>query len=174
MMNFAPEDIISCDKGQDHSLGNGCKGGSIDSAYHFLMTTGVVSEDCFTYFARGGWPTLCLEGQCIDGSTYKKYFCEPESLIEPKSTSEIQQELFTSGPLSAVLQAREDLLHYGEGVYHPVVGEFMGYQSVKLLGWGVTEEQTQYWLAQMSWDSRWGEEGEAIIKVKMGEVKIET
>lgn len=36
--------------------------------------------------------------------------------------------------------------------------KFLGYHSVKLIGWGV-DEDVPYWLAMNSWNKDWGENG---------------
>lgn len=49
------------------------------------------------------------------------------------------------------------------GIYHHVIGEYMGAHVVRLIGWG-TENGTDYWLAANSWGTNWGNNG--TVKVK--------
>lgn len=47
-----------------------------------------------------------------------------------------------------------------------MVGDFLGFKSIKLIGWGVTESGTSFWIATNTWGSSWGERG--FFRIKMG------
>lgn len=46
------------------------------------------------------------------------------------------------------------------GVYQHVSGEQVGGHAIRILGWGV-DNGTPYWLAANSWNTDWGDNGEA-------------
>lgn len=52
------------------------------------------------------------------------------------------------------------------GVYKTTGGDLVGYQYVKLIGWGVDEDGDEYWLAMNSWNSNWGDRG--LFKILRG------
>lgn len=44
------------------------------------------------------------------------------------------------------------------GVYFHVLGKFLGWHAVRLLGWG-TENYVNYWIGANSWNLSWGDHG---------------
>lgn len=51
------------------------------------------------------------------------------------------------------------------GIYAYVHGEYLGYHSVKILGWG-QENGINYWLVANSWGKEYGQEG--FFKIRRG------
>lgn len=64
------------------------------------------------------------------------------------------------------MQVYADFTLYHDGVYRHVLGDFVGYHAVKIIGWG-HENGLPYWLAANSWDTRWGQDG--FFKIVRGE-----
>jgi len=59
------------------------------------------------------------------------------------------------------------------GIYQKAkYAKFIGYHSVKLIGWGV-ENDLQYWLLVNSWGTAWGQEGLFKIRKGINECSIE-
>jgi len=71
----------------------------------------------------------------------------------------MKEELFTNGPMYANFDVYEDFFCYGSGVYKHVYGDYAGAHAVKMLGWGTSEDGTDYWLLANSWGESWGENG---------------
>ena len=66
----------------------------------------------------------------------------------------------------------DDFFLYKEGVYQLTVGaNFFDNQAVELIGWGSSDDGTEYWIAKNSWNTDWGDQG--YFKIKMGEVGID-
>ncbi|KAK9875093.1 hypothetical protein WA026_005888 [Henosepilachna vigintioctopunctata] len=70
----------------------------------------------------------------------------------------IQLEILNNGPVIATFMAYEDFLHYHHGIYRYLMGEELGYHSVKIIGWG-EEDGTPYWVVANSYNDEWGEDG---------------
>lgn len=49
--------------------------------------------------------------------------------------------------------------HYKGGVFEDMTGEKKIRHVVSLLGWGVAEDGTKYWVGRNSWGTYWGENG---------------
>lgn len=48
----------------------------------------------------------------------------------------------------------DDFFLYKEGVYQLTVGaNFFDNQAVELIGWGSSDDGTEYWLAKNSWNT---------------------
>lgn len=68
------------------------------------------------------------------------------------------QEIYTIGSTVAVMRVYEDFGSYSSGIYQHIGGKYVGNHAVKLIGWG-EENGVKYWIAQNSWNPRWGESG---------------
>lgn len=45
----------------------------------------------------------------------------------------------------------QDFAHYKSGVYQHITGGVMGGHAVKLIGWGTSEDGTNYWVCILMW-----------------------
>jgi len=77
-----------------------------------------------------------------------------------------------NGPAISVMPINIDMLSYKSGVYTKgeEVPKFSGFQSVKIVGWGVesgSEDEpnkgNRYWIVQNTWGEDWGTNGEIKI-----------
>lgn len=172
------QDLVSC----CFTCGLGCKGGMVYAAYLAWNYTGIVSggdygdkSTCSPYFFDN-----CAHNS-TDGSRYQP--CPSSDEKTPKCTkicqngvnyendksygsayrvgateSQIVQEIFTNGPVTATMIVYEDFLKYKSGIYRNTTITKVGYQSVKIIGWGL-ENKDKYWLAVNSWNEDWGIDG---------------
>jgi len=63
----------------------------------------------------------------------------------------------------------EDFLTYKSGVYVHTTGQYLGGHAIKILGWGVENDQ-EYWLCANSWNNSWGDNG--YFKIAFGQCGI--
>lgn len=70
------------------------------------------------------------------------------------------------GPIGCVISVTQAFEDYDGGVFHDDGSEPIGGHELALVGWGVTEEGTNYWIGRNSWGTYWGEEG--FFKIEMG------
>jgi len=165
-LNLSEQNMISCDY-----AGLGCNGNIPISAWLYLTAMGVPTEECIPY--RSG------ETGSAWGCSYK---CENSTISDRRykckhpwinfTTKGIKNEIMARGPVETAMGVREDFMSYKTGVYEYVHGKFLGAHAVKLLGWGKTEEGVEYWLAQNSWGTKWGEDG--FFKIKKGTCFVAT
>lgn len=45
----------------------------------------------------------------------------------------------------------EDFYAYDSGIYQHVEGDFIGVQSARIVGWGVTADNVHFWRLANSW-----------------------
>ena len=70
-VRLSPEDMVTCDYNN-----GGCVGGLLSSTINFLITEGVVSDECKPYASGVGVNGFC-EFSCADPSVaYEKYACK--------------------------------------------------------------------------------------------------
>lgn len=164
---LSPQDLISCDKGN-----NGCEGGDIDTVWRHIAQQGLVSETCFPYQADGSIPCTakCSEDKPMKGSSHCVLNAEDA----------IKKELMTNGPVVAPLFLSDDFLVYKGGIYSeiPTSTQLTDARrqrllhAVKLVGWG-TANKKNYWIVENSFGKDWGEEGYGRIfsSMKQDDVK---
>jgi len=64
-----------------------------------------------------------------------------------------------NGSVHTEFEVFEDYLNYEHGIYQHVTGAYIGYYSVKILGWGTDKQGVPYWIAANSLGEDWGEKG---------------
>merc|ERR1711871_124832 len=151
---LSPEDVVSCDKSDE-----GCSGGILSNAWHYLSSTGIVSDACFPYTAGGGKAPAC-SSSCVDGGVWKKY--KATNAHRFTSVAEMQKELMTNGPVQVAFTVYKSFMSYKSGVYNRPWWKVWdlpeGGHAVKLVGWG-TDNGVDYWRIANSWDTTCGEDG---------------
>jgi cathepsin B len=174
-IHISAQDMNSC----CDSCGDGCNGGDPGAAWDYWISTGLV--DGGNYGGKGCYPyslkpcdhhvngTLGPCGQiadtptcpytCVNGDTWDNDIHQGSTdyTISDDETA-IQTEIMNNGPVEAAFTVYADFLPYKSGVYHHVTGDELGGHAVKILGWGVENNQP-YWLVANSWNTEWGDKG---------------
>ncbi|XP_009092810.1 tubulointerstitial nephritis antigen [Serinus canaria] len=188
--NLSAQNLISCDTRNQH----GCNGGSIDGAWRYLQTHGVVSYACYpSFWNKHLGPSA--ENQCYvsseSGKNYtngpcpnpfeksnRLYRCASHYRVSSKET-DIMKEIKERGPVQAIMKVYEDFFLYKEGIYRhsQKAGSKWKTHSVKLLGWGALPDKNgqkqKFWIAANSWGKSWGENGYFRILRGQNECDIE-
>jgi len=160
---------------------DGCEGGDAGDAWQYAQTTGLVTAACYPYSIPTCPPSQepCLnfvstpscQQTCQDNeqwSSSKHYLSSSYDV----SASQMQQEIFTNGPIEACFSVYEDFVNYKHGVYQYTSGDFLGGHCIKIIGWGV-EGGLPYWLVNNSWTTTWGNKGQFKILRGQDECGIE-
>jgi cathepsin B len=174
------EDILECCK----ICGMGCNGGFLYATWLNWKAAGYVTgsfyqnndwckaykfppcnhhsdgpyEDC----SKHRYATPKCEKDCSNKDYPKKY--KDDKIYAAKiynikrGETEIQQEIFTHGPVEAAFSVYQDFLAYKSGVYEHKQGSFLGGHAIKIIGWGV-ENGVKFWTIVNSWNESWGEKG---------------
>jgi cathepsin B len=82
----------------------------------------------------------------------------------------MKKEIQNNGPIENTFKVYGDFYNYRSGIYTHVSGLYYGLHAVKVIGWG-NSNGVDYWIAQNSWGTRWGENG--FFRIKMGEVDFD-
>jgi cathepsin B len=161
-MELSPQDMVSCDISN-----KGCNGGWLDNAWRFLESDGIVAEECIPYTSGDDErQPKCLKFCTKKKKNYKKYKVLPKSSKPLMCTSDIKNEILNNGPVQTGFIVYEDFMHYKGGVYEYVSGKQLGGHAVKIIGWG-KEGEKEFWIAENSWGSNWGENG--FFRIKIGD-----
>jgi cathepsin X len=164
---LSPQHMIDC------GSGGSCKGGNHFLAYKWLATgSGVVDETCAPYQAKNhkcDAMRVCKDckhsGKCSAVRHPAKYkIAEFGAVVGEKN---IMAEIKARGPVACGLAVTKDFMsNYKGGVYEDTSGEKRIRHVISLLGWGVAQDGTKYWIGRNSWGSYWGENG--FFKLKKG------
>jgi cathepsin X len=80
----------------------------------------------------------------------------------------MKAEIINRGPISWGIRNTQGFTDYQKGVYsESLPGKLELTHEVSLVGWGVSEDGTEYWIGRNSWGTYWGEQG--FFRIKMHE-----
>ncbi|KAK8566230.1 hypothetical protein V6N12_059763 [Hibiscus sabdariffa] len=162
----------------------GCDGGISITAWRYFVSNGVVTEKCDPYFDPIGcshpgcepiYPTPKCVKKCVKGDLLwkeSKHYSVDAYLVK-WHPADIMAEVYKNGPVQVSFLVYEDFAHYKSGVYKHVTGEVLGGHSVKLIGWGTSDEGEDYWLLANQWNRNWGDDGFFKIRRGVDECRIE-
>jgi len=187
MPTLSEEYLVDCDGHDD-----GCGGGFLDNAWHFLQDTGVPEAACdpYKYCAYPPFPNCTKPGflsgpeppapscpaKCADGRAMKRFRAKSAyAVAKPGDVAAMQHEIEMNGPIEVAFFVFSDFMHYQSGVYvkSKTAQGPLGGHAVKILGWG-TEAGVPYWLVANSWSPNWGDHGFFKIRRGTNECGIET
>ena len=63
----------------------------------------------------------------------------------------MMKEIYENGSIESSIPVYEDFFDYNSGIYQHITGSNMGSLSVKIIGWGITENGTKYSILTNSW-----------------------
>ena len=137
------------------------KGGYLVRTLDFLNDNGLVSQSC--------WNQLGLEEEaCASEEELAKctrYSQDSYCMVE--NLNDIKTEIWKNGPVISMIQPLRNLLSYESGLldineYEPKLD---GFQTVKVVGWDLDEEDNHWWLVDPMWGNSFGEKG--LVRVKI-------
>jgi cathepsin X len=175
-INIAIQPIMDCDKGDD-----GCHGGDHISAFQYIHDNGITDETCAPYLALSWYEgrkcddmSHCKEchpsGDCVVPKKYNTYKIGEYGSVSGEQ--DMMQEIYTRGPIACGVDAIPIENFKGDGI---VTAKGQGIDHiVSVVGWGVAEDGTKYWIMRNSWGEYFGDEGWAkILKGNGGAINIE-
>ncbi len=160
--DFSEQDLVSCS-----GAGSCATGGSSAAALNYIMTTGIVTEDCFAYTAQDDPCSLCVEYldklSSIAGWGYVTQAAANDAVI----IAALQY-----GPLVGYMRIYTDFYSYSSGIYAPTPSAtYDGDHGIVIVGY-YDDGVDRYWICKNSWGTGWGDNG--YFNIKMGECAIGT
>ncbi len=160
---------------QQDECNQGCDGGIPQWAYIFMHDNGMVSLGCDTTRTDYTCHSMTQFGGQIKSGCHVFRFSPPirASLAEPEELANasdkmleqnmraIQTEIMTNGCISMGFAVYPSFMNYSSGVYKELSGneQVEGGHAVAVVGWGVDDDGTPYWICRNSWGQHWGENG---------------
>jgi len=165
---LSPQVLLDC--GPQTTNPGTCNGGDSLAAYKFVHTYGLTDLTCLPYeavdFSNWG-ENACTERMCkncdfFTGNCYyingTKYFVGDYG--EVTGIDAMQAEIYTRGPITCYLYAHSpQFLNYTGGIINDPTPYSTYTHAVSVVGWGIDENKTPYWIGRNSFGSFWGEAG---------------
>lgn len=133
----------------------------MDPAFEYLKDHVACTEDSYPYAEKQGTcqeATTCSVG--IPKGDIKGYYDVPTSDTKALMEAVLQQ------PVSIAIEADQtNFQAYGGGVLTADCGTKIDH-GVLLVGYGTSQDGTDYWKVKNSWGATWGEEG--YVRIQRG------
>ncbi|WJX72429.1 hypothetical protein P8452_56314 [Trifolium repens] len=156
LVSLSEQELVDCDvNGEDQ----GCEGGLMDDAFEFIIkNNGLSTEAQYPYQGVDG--TCNTNEKGISAATISGY----ENV--PANNELALQKVVANQPVSVAIDASgNDFQFYTSGVFTGSCGTELDH-GVAVVGYGVSDDGTEYWLVKNSWGTQWGEEG--YIRIQRG------
>ncbi|MED6219099.1 hypothetical protein PIB30_032688 [Stylosanthes scabra] len=157
LISMSVLEVVSCDQ-NDRDWG--CGGGYMENAFEFIFENGgITSEANYPYNLTNS--TICDKTK----EAFKVAQIKGYEMVPPNDETELLKAV-ANQPVSVAIEANLlDFLHYSSGVFDGVCGTRLDH-GVTAVGYGTTENGTDYWIVKNSWGTNWGEGG--YIRIKRG------
>ncbi|XP_023310816.1 cathepsin L-like proteinase [Anoplophora glabripennis] len=145
-ISLSEQNLIDCSTSYGNS---GCSGGTIHSAFQYVMEVGIQAESDYAYQGRDGSCSYSQSKSVLKISNYVALSYDNER--------ELQNAVGTIGPVSVSIDANGFQLYSG-GIYDDSTCTWTVNHGVLVVGYG-EESGTEYWIVKNSWGSDWGMSG---------------
>lgn len=149
LISLSEQQLVDC---VHNGNTNGCSGGWMDDAFQYIVQNqGISTETSYPYEAADG---TCDKEKAMERAAKITGYVDV-----PPSNEEALLKAVSAQPVSVTIDARAKEFHmYKEGVFNGGCGTKHNHE-VTVIGYGVTEDGTKYWLIKNSWGESWGENG---------------
>ena len=143
---LSPQWLVSCD-----TANHGCGGGYLNKAWEYMETKGVPADSCDPYSSGDNDESGSCSANCSQ-------FYKAANIKQYTTPATIQAGILAGGPVQTAFTVYQDFMSYTSGVYTHTSGAELGGHAVKIIGWGVSDSQ-DYWIVANSWGTSWGQNG---------------
>lgn len=185
-IDLNPQMLINC------NIGGTCNGGNAGTVFAHAYNYGIVDSSCMQYVAHNldhAYPCQDIDicRDCsppipaanetgLDGCysvPAKKYYASHYYFV--RGAEHMKAELYLNGPIACAIQATtqfEDT--YTGGIYSQHIDNLQLNHAISVVGYGVDENGTEYWVGRNSWGTYWGEQGYFRMQMYSDNLGIET
>ncbi|MFQ6635502.1 hypothetical protein Gotur_034659 [Gossypium turneri] len=147
LVSLSEQQVLDCS-----GYSNGCNGGNKIQAFKYVIqNNGLTKEDNYPYQAMQG--TCDLQKQASLVAHISNYESVPtnseQELLKAVSNQPVAVSIEGSGT---------DFRHYSSGIFNGYCGTNLDH-AVTIVGFGTSDDGTDYWLVKNQWGEDWGENG---------------
>ncbi|KAL1204110.1 Senescence-specific cysteine protease SAG12 [Cardamine amara subsp. amara] len=155
LVSLSEQQLLDCAT----DFNQGCRGGIMSKAFEYIIKNqGITTEDNYPY----------QESQQTCSSTTQS-LASPVATISgyetvPMNNEEALLQAVSQQPVSVGIEGTGTAFrHYSGGIFDGECGTDL-HHAVTIVGYGMSEEGTKYWVVKNSWGETWGENGFMRIK----------
>ncbi|XP_027911943.1 zingipain-2-like [Vigna unguiculata] len=147
LVSLSEQELVDCD-----TVDQGCDGGLMEDGFEFIIKNGGITSEA-------NYPYTGVNGTC---DTKKE--ASPEAQIKgyeavPANSEESLQKAVANQPVSVSIDAGGSAFQfYSSGVFTGPCGTQLDH-GVTAVGYGITDNGTDFWIVKNSWGTEWGEQG---------------
>ncbi|KAJ4954716.1 hypothetical protein NE237_011499 [Protea cynaroides] len=147
LVSLSEQELVDCDNNN-----YGCNGGNLDKAFQFIIQNqGLTTESNYPYEEMDG---TCNGEKAADHAAMITGYKDVPSRNEQELLMAVAKQ-----PVSVSIEGSGyPFKYYSSGIFTGECGNNLDH-AVTLIGYGVNEEGTKYWLVKNSWGTSWGENG---------------
>ncbi|KAK9714562.1 hypothetical protein RND81_06G103400 [Saponaria officinalis] len=148
LIPLSEQELVDCDT--DSNMG--CEGGLMDAAFDFITHNGGLTTEA-------NYPYTASDGTCIKNraSNYAASISGHEDV--PENDEDALLMAVANQPVSVGIEGGGfDFQFYSGGVFNGECGTDLDH-AVTVIGYGVDNGGSKYWLVKNSWGTKWGEKG---------------
>jgi cathepsin X len=177
---LSPQVIINC------NAGGSCNGGDPHGVYEYMAEQGLPDETCQAYVASNGAcqpmgicetcePGVgCAAVNQFNSFGVSEYGDVTGSFLDSVSNADaMKAELFARGPIACDISVTAKFEAYAGGIFSQQRLISIPNHIIAVVGYGVTDNGTEFWIARNSWGTAWGEQGFARILMHRDNLGIE-
>jgi cathepsin B len=155
---LSPQHLVDCSQ---HT--NVCKNSTnttlLIDTLNKVAADGLTTSACYPYTAEFTGNTGACASQCADKTPISQLY-KINTITNLTSTDDIKSFILQYGSVVATMKFYGDFRLYSKGQYNANTNSnYLGYHSVKIIGWGVDGSNQDYWIVANSWGISWGLNG---------------